>query len=132
MCDVFCFGVFFLMVVVVVFIGCGGGNVGVLDGFCVVVFGFDGMDYVFIQCMIDEGCMFNLKCFIDCGIEVFFEMLILLQSLVVWFNFIIGMDLGGYGIYDFFYCDLENYLLGVLSVEMIVLDCKLLLLGKCW
>lgn len=117
-CNFFCFfgggvvviGGFFLL-------GCSCSGLGV-GGCCVVVFGFDGFDLQLIQMLIDQGCVFNFKKFMDMGCFWCFGMIMLVFLFVVWSSFIIGLLLGGYGIGDFIFRDWYNYLLVFLIFEM--------------
>jgi predicted AlkP superfamily phosphohydrolase/phosphomutase len=70
-----------------------------------VVFGFDGLDPVIVQRMMDEGRLPNIASMAKTGQFQPLGTSIPPQSPVAWSNFITGMDAGGHGIFDFLHRD---------------------------
>lgn len=86
-------------------VGCGSPS---HDGPRVVVLGFDGMDPVLTQQLIDDGRMPNLAKLVEQGTFQNLETSIPPQSPVAWSSFMTGMDPGGHGIFDFIHRDPET------------------------
>ena len=77
-------------------------------GHQVIVLGFDGMDYALTSRMISEGKLPNLQRMAESGAFSALETSIPPQSPVAWSDFIIGLDAGGHGIFDFMHRDPET------------------------
>ena len=83
------------------FVGCGNGTAPGANDPKVIVLGFDGMDWVMTDEMIQAGQMPHFKKLADAGMFTPLGTSIPPQSPVAWSNFITGHDSGGHGIFDF-------------------------------
>ncbi|MCP4204532.1 MAG: hypothetical protein GY769_21700 [bacterium] len=74
----------------------------------VIVLGFDGMDYLYTQRLMEEGRMPNFSRVAETGGFGPLATAVPPQSPVAWSNFITGMDSGGHGIFDFVHRDPDS------------------------
>ena len=84
--------------------GCKKGETTSVDK-KVLIIGFDGMDPVILQKLMDEGKMPTFKKLAEEGTFKPLQTSMPPQSPVAWSNFITGMNPGGHGIFDFIHRD---------------------------
>ena len=75
-----------------------------------IVLGFDGMDPVTVNRLMQKGELPNMRKLADQGVFTMMRTTIPPQSPVAWGSFITGADPGVYGIYDFLHRDPKTYI----------------------
>ena len=107
--------------------GCGGPEP--ISDRKVIVIGFDGMDPVLTQRMMDEGRMPNFVRAAEMGTFGPLGTSVPPQSPVAWSDFTTGLDSGGHGIFDFVHREPDSFI-PYLSTSRLLPPTKTLEVGK--